>query len=173
MACDSYHKWQEDVSILKDLGVDFYRFSLSWTRILPSGFSNDINQAGITYYNNLINALLDNNIEPCITLYHWDLPQSLQDLGGWPNEKLVKYFEDFADVAFRNFGDRVKTWITFNEPLEICQNGYGKGEFAPRVSSSGIGDYLCSRTILLAHAAVYHLYDIKYRPNQNGKFKLF
>lgn len=155
--------------MLKSLGVNFYRFSLSWSRILPTGYPNVINPDGIRYYNNLINELLKNKIEPYVTIFHWDLPQPLQEVGGWPNSMLAIYFSDYANIAFKYFGDRVKTWITFNEPIEICVGGYGGGGGAPDKNSAGIGDYLCGRTILLAHARTYHLYQSTYRNKQRGK----
>lgn len=168
IACDSYHKYLEDVALLKEMGVDFYRFSISWPRILPSGLSSKINPAGIQYYNNLIDALLANGIQPMITLYHWNLPQYLQDVGGWVNPKIVKYFTEFARIAFENFGDRVKTWFTINEPRIICSFGYGDVKKAPALNASGIGDYQCAYNVLKAHASVYHLYDQKFRPSQKG-----
>lgn len=167
-ACDSYHKYKEDVQLLNYLGVDFYRFSLSWSRILPTGFSKKINKPGIAYYNNLINELLKNNIKPMVTLYHWDLPQSLQDLGGWANPRMAQYFADYATVAFEYFGDRVKFWMTFNEPKLICQLGYGFSKMAPGLNASGIGEYLCGDTVLKAHAKAYHLYKEKYKNKHNG-----
>lgn len=103
-----------------------------------------------------------------ITLYHWDLPQSLQTAGGWANEALVDYFEDFARVAFDNFGDRVKFWTTFNEPFSLCHEGYGDILKAPLVNATGIGEYLCTHNVLKAHARVYHVYDAEYRPTQEG-----
>lgn len=102
-------------------------------------------------------------------MFHWDLPQPLQDIGGWPNEMLAQHFEEYADVVFKSFGDRVKTWITFNEPPEICVGGYGTGGNAPDILSPGIGSYLCGRTLLLAHARAYRLYEKKYRKRQGGK----
>lgn len=169
IACDSYHLWKDDVKLLKYLNVNFYRFSLSWSRLLPSGFANYINPDGVRYYNDLINELLKNDIEPMVTLYHWDLPQPLQEIGGWPNPLLAKHFEDYAKIAFELFGDRVKTWITFNEPPDVCEAGYGDGTGAPGFRSSGIGDYLCGRTLLLAHASAYRLYDKMFRSTQQGK----
>lgn len=168
ISCDSYNKWKEDVQILKKVGVDFYRFSLSWSRILPTGFTNKINPDGLRYYNDLINELLRNNIEPMVTIYHWDLPQPIQDLGGWTNAQTSVYLEDFARVVFDNFGDRVKKWITINEPASICEGVYGNSDGAPDVKSPGIGDYLCGKSILLAHARIYHLYNSKYRSEQKG-----
>lgn len=104
-----------------------------------------------------------------VTLYHWDLPQPLQDLGGWTNAITAKYFEDFAFVCFSLFGDRVKTWITLNEPLSFCEDTYGNGKGAPGILSSGVGDYLCGRTALLAHARAYQLYDKMFKKAQEGK----
>lgn len=169
VACDSYHKVEEDVALIKDLGVDFYRFSISWARVLPKGYSYYVNQAGINYYNKLINALLKEGITPMVTLYHWDLPQVLQDAGGWPNELLADYFADYARVIFENFGDRVKWWLTFNEPFNTCHQGYGNVLKAPALNITGYADYLCTHTVLKAHAKVYHMYDKEFRSKQNGK----
>lgn len=153
---------------MKELGLDFYRFSLSWTRILPNGFADKINEAGIDYYNNLINEILKNNIKPFLTIYHWDLPQKLQNLGGWTNPHVVDWFADYANVLFDKFGDRVQYWITINEPKQICYEGYGSDLKAPILNMTGIGDYLCAKNVLLAHAKAYHLYDKFYRKKQNG-----
>ncbi|KAK9721939.1 Glycosyl hydrolase family 1 [Popillia japonica] len=169
IACDAYHKTAEDVQRLVDLGVDFYRFSISWPRIFPSGHRNYINQAGIDYYNGLIDELLAHNITPMVTMYHWDLPQSLQEIGGWPNPLLVNYFVDYADVLFSSFGDRVKEWITFNEPVQVCSDAYSTGGLAPAYTQDGIGGYLCSYTLLMAHARTYELYNNNYRDTQNGR----
>ncbi|XP_069695501.1 myrosinase 1-like isoform X2 [Periplaneta americana] len=168
IACDSYHKYKEDVQLLSQMKVDFYRFSISWSRILPTGLINNVNQRGIDYYNNLIDELLANDIKPMVTMYHWDLPQALQDLGGWPNLKIADYFEDYAQLLFTMFGDRVKWWITFNEPPFVSGYATAKGH-APCVNQPGIGDYLAAHTILLSHAKVYHLYDRIFRAKQQGK----
>ncbi|KAF5305138.1 hypothetical protein FQA39_LY09400 [Lamprigera yunnana] len=169
VACDSYHKYKEDVLIMKDLGLQFYRFSISWSRILPTGLRNVVNQAGIDYYNNLINELLKNNIKPVVTMYHFDLPQPLQDLGGWANNEIIDWFVDYTKILFEHFGDRVKLWITINEPKQVCLFGYGFGYFAPGLFSDGIAHYLCGHNVLKAHGRAFHLYDKYYRPKQKGK----
>ncbi|XP_049836568.1 myrosinase 1-like isoform X2 [Schistocerca gregaria] len=167
VACDSYHKYQDDVQMLKALNADVYRFSISWSRVLPTGDLDVINQAGIDYYNNLINELLANGIQPLVTIYHWDLPQALQYIGGWSNELLVDYFVEYARLLFQNFGDRVKWWITINAPAGLV-NGYAMNEVAPSQPASGIGDYLATHTVIKAHARVWHLYDEQFRASQNG-----
>lgn len=154
---------------MKELGLDFYRFSISWSRILPKGYSYDINQAGIDYYNNLINEMIKNGIVPFVTIYHWDLPEELQKMGGWANFAIVDWFADYAKVLFDNFGDRVKYWITINEPKQICYEGYGSDLKAPLLNVSGIAEYLCAKNILLAHAEAYHLYNEEYRKKQGGR----
>ncbi|XP_025828888.1 myrosinase 1-like [Agrilus planipennis] len=168
IACDSYRQWENDINLVKDLGVTYYRFSISWSRLLPTGFSNKINPAGVRYYNNIIDKLLQNDIEPMVTLYHWDLPQPLQDLGGLTNPVIAKYFRDYAIVVYTLFGDRVKKWITFNEPWSICLSTYENGNHAPGIAMPGIGCYLCSKVLLLAHAKAYHAYDKRFRKTQNG-----
>lgn len=151
------------------LNVNFYRFSLNWPRILPSARISELNPDGLRYYNELINKLIDNGIEPMITLYHWELPQSIQDLGGWSNRLVVDYFVHFARVAFEEFGDRVKTWITINEPFSICSMSYEEQFLAPFIHSEGVGTYQCGHNLLLAHAAAYHLYQDEFRARQGGE----
>ncbi|XP_021923725.1 lactase-phlorizin hydrolase-like [Zootermopsis nevadensis] len=172
VASDSYNQYRQDVKALKEMGVDFYRFSISWARILPEGRDNKVNQAGIDYYNNLIDELIANGIEPMITMYHWDLPQALQDLGGWANLLLAEYFEDYARVLFTYFGDRVKVWVTINEPLIVMQGYATSRGFAPAINATGIGDYLAAHTTILAHARAYHLYDEVFRSRQGGKISI-
>ena len=111
--------------------MDFYRFSLSWSRILPTGYANVVSKDGIGYYHALLNELEKNNIEPLVTLYHWDHPQVFQELGGWTNEVMVDLFGDYARVVFKEFGHRIKKFATLNEPLEICRQGFYFGSFAP------------------------------------------
>ncbi|KAJ9579864.1 hypothetical protein L9F63_004466 [Diploptera punctata] len=172
VACDSYHLYKEDVRMIKELGVDIYRFSISWARIMPTGHVNEINQAGINYYNNLINELLANGIQPMVTMFHWDLPQCLQDLGGWTNPVLALYFEDYARVLFANFGDRVKWWNTINEPTSIILGYCVPFNMAPNILTPGHGQYLAMHTILLSHARAYRLYDREFRESQQGKLSI-
>ncbi|KAH1014875.1 hypothetical protein HUJ05_012687 [Dendroctonus ponderosae] len=169
IACDSYHKYREDVAILKDLGVDIYRFSIAWPRIMPNGTPNEINQAGIDYYLNLIAELLLHDIEPIVTIYHWDLPQHLEDLGGWLNPQIADYFGDYARVVFEHFGPYVKYWITLNEPLAICSMGYGGDSLAPGKSLVGDGIYQCAYNTIKAHAKAYRIYEQEFKPEQGGK----
>ncbi|XP_023949451.2 lactase/phlorizin hydrolase [Bicyclus anynana] len=168
IAVNSYYLYKRDVEMLRELGVDFYRFSLSWTRILPTSFPDKINEAGVAYYNNLIDELLKNNIEPMVTIFHWDLPQRLQELGGWVNPHIVDWFGDYARTVFTLFGDRVKYWITINEPHAVCHYSYGHTFLAPALDFKGVPEYICAKNLLLAHATAYHIYDQDFRPKQKG-----
>ncbi|KAL1517173.1 hypothetical protein ABEB36_000972 [Hypothenemus hampei] len=172
VACDSYHKWKEDIQLLKDLGANHYRLSLSWSRILPDGTINNVNQKGVNYYKNLLETLRANNIEPMVTLYHWDLPLSLHELGGWLNPLTADYFAEYARLSFQLFGNYVKTWITLNEPQTTCVQGYGNGEKAPGYNHSGEGVYQCAYTHILAHAKAYHIYDKEFRTQQQGRVSI-
>lgn len=155
--------------MLKQAGMDRYRFSISWPRILPDGTNKTISHYGLQYYNNLIDELLDNDIEPMVTIFHWDMPVQLERYGGMLNSSIIDRFEDYADVLFKNFGDRVKLWITFNEPFITCEFGYGSSFFPPLVNKPGVGNYLCNHNILLANARIYELYQRKYKAKYNGK----
>ncbi|XP_035995500.1 lactase-phlorizin hydrolase [Fundulus heteroclitus] len=173
IACDSYNKIDEDVAILKQLRVNHYRFSISWTRVLPDGTTNYINEAGFSYYNRLVNALLAANIQPHITLYHWDLPQALQNVGGWENETTVERFKDYADLVFSRLGDRVKLWITINEPYNVAMVGHGYGVAAPGISfRPGTLPYIVGHNLIKAHAEAWHLYNDKYRATQKGRVSI-
>ncbi|BES89247.1 glycoside hydrolases [Nesidiocoris tenuis] len=162
VAADSYHKYKEDVSLMKYMGLKMYRFSISWSRILPNGRTNDINQAGLDYYTNLIDELLANDIEPMVTIYHWDLPQALQDIGGWLNPDIADIFADYADLVFRTYGSKVKWWVTLNEAY-MAATGYGSDGFAPALTNlHGVGEYLAGHNMLRAHGKAYRLYKAKY-----------
>ncbi|XP_048251853.1 lactase-phlorizin hydrolase-like [Haliotis rufescens] len=162
-ACDSYHKYQDDVNLLKNIGVSHYRFSITWSRIFPDGTLRSKNQGGINYYHRLIDALLVAGIKPMVTLYHWDLPQALQDLGGWTNASIITNFRDYADVCFEEYVSKVDFWITFNEPWVFLMKGLGTGEMAPGHRNLGDEPYLGGHNVLLAHAEAYHLFGNKYR----------
>ncbi|XP_042037299.1 beta-glucosidase 13-like isoform X1 [Salvia splendens] len=182
VAIDSYHMYKEDVNIARDLGLDAYRISISWPRVLPGGkIEAGVNQDGIDYYNNLINELLANGIEPFVTLHHLDVPQALQDAyGGFLSSQIVGDFLDFANLLFEQFGDRVKYWVTINEPWTFSVYGYAYGVFAPARCSEWQGlnctggdsatePYIVGHNLLLGHSAVVNLYREKYQDSQKGK----
>ncbi|GLJ30674.1 hypothetical protein SUGI_0607410 [Cryptomeria japonica] len=173
VADDQYHKYLEDIELMASLGLDTYRFSISWSRILPDG-KGKINQAGIEYYNNFIDALLRNGIQPFVTLFHFDLPNALQDsYGGWISPQIVTDFEAYADICFKAFGDRVKYWATMNEPNLFVPLGYAVGVFPPTRCSVPFGNcvsgnslsepYVAAHNVLLAHAAAVNTYRTKYQ----------
>ncbi|MBK9712844.1 MAG: beta-glucosidase [Kouleothrix sp.] len=130
VACDHYHRWRDDIALMKDLGLQSYRFSVAWPRVLPDGRGR-VNQAGLDFYSRLVDGLLEAGIEPYVTLYHWDLPQILQDQGGWPARATAEAFVEYADVVSRALGDRVKHWITHNEPWCAAFLSHQVGEHAP------------------------------------------
>ena len=168
LACDHFHRFREDISIMKDMGLPAYRFSISWPRIMPTGYGK-VNQIGIDFYNQLIDTLLDHGINPWVTLYHWDLPLALQmEKDGWLNPEIADYFREYADVCFASFGDRVKNWITINEPWVVAMLGYGQGVFAPgRISNSE--PYLAAHHLILAHAQAVQCYRQKHQSLQKGQ----
>ena len=130
VACDHYHRWESDLDLMAELGLDAYRFSIAWPRIVPAG-RGAVNQAGLDFYSRLIDGLLARGIKPVATLYHWDLPQPLEDAGGWVNRATVDAFEEYARIVGAAFGDRVHTWTTLNEPWCSAYLGYGQGGHAP------------------------------------------
>jgi beta-glucosidase len=130
IACDSYHRYPEDADLLRSLGLLDYRFSISWSRVIPDG-SGPVNQAGLDYYKRLLDALGERGISPAATLFHWDLPQALQDKGGWSNRDTALRLADYATVVGEALGDRIKRWITLNEPLVVAHNGHRIGVHAP------------------------------------------
>ncbi|MBA0647158.1 hypothetical protein Goklo_015066 [Gossypium klotzschianum] len=163
VAADSYNRYKEDVSILKDLGVNAYRFSIPWTRILPDGtLGGGINQEGISHYNSFIDELIKNDIEPFVTILHFDSPEALENkYGGFLNYSIVNDFKDYAEICFKTFGDRVKNWITINEPLIMAKMGYAMGVGPPgrysdrKICPNGNAatePYIVAHNVLLAHA---------------------
>ena len=178
VALDFYHRYKEDVKILKEMGMNGLRFSISWPRLLPNGsLSGGVNKQGIDYYNNLINELLSNGIEPFVTIFHWDLPQALEDeYNGFLSPRIVNDFKDFAELCFKEFGDRVKHWITMNEPWIFNYFGYTTGFMAPGRCSGRCqkGDstkepYVVGHNLILSHAAAVKVYRDKYQATQKGK----
>lgn len=149
VACDHYRRWREDVALMAELGVTAYRFSTAWTRIIPDGAGKP-NQAGIDFYGRLVDELVSNGITPWLTLYHWDLPQALQEEGGWLNRETVGAFVLYAEVVSDALGGRVRNWITHNEPWVASHLGYGTGIFAPGISDSGSA-LIAAHHILLSH----------------------
>ncbi|MBT1163724.1 GH1 family beta-glucosidase [Bifidobacterium felsineum] len=144
-ACDQYHRYPEDIKLMQELGVEAYRLSVAWPRIIPE-YDGPVNQAGIDYYKRVLEALREAGIKPAVTLYHWDLPQYLEDRGGWANRETALRFADYVAVLAHEFGDLVDTWITLNEPWCVAYLGYGNGAHAP-----GLHDHA------KALAAVHHL----------------
>ncbi|HWJ21964.1 MAG TPA: GH1 family beta-glucosidase [Gemmatimonadaceae bacterium] len=130
VACDHYRRWESDVRLMKELGLTAYRFSISWSRILPDG-TGRVNPAGLAFYERLVDALLERGIAPNATLYHWDLPAALDDRGGWLNRDVADWFAEYAQVVFRALGDRVPMWATLNEPWVVTDGGYLHGALAP------------------------------------------
>jgi beta-glucosidase len=149
VACDHYHRWQEDVGLMRDLGVDSYRFSIAWSRVVPDG-AGQVNPKGVEFYRRLVSALDDAGIEPVATLYHWDLPAKLQDSGGWTDRSTAQAFADYAGVVAEALGDRVKRWITHNEPWVASMLGYTEGFFAPGVTGWDNG-LRAAHHIMLSH----------------------
>lgn len=156
VACNHYYRYEEDLKILKDMGVDSYRFSISWPRVLPEGHGK-VNQEGLRFYQNIIARLKEYGIKVAVTLYHWDLPQKLQNLGGWANPQTALYFEEYAKLLFRTFGEDVDVWITFNEPYVAAFMGHMTGKFAP--GHRDVSEALAvSHNILRAHGMAVRAY---------------
>jgi beta-glucosidase len=149
VACDHYRRWPEDLAIMEELGLRAYRFSVSWPRILPAG-RGSVNQAGLDFYSRLVDELLGAGIIPFVTLYHWDLPQRLQDEGGWAVRSTAEAFVEYADVLTRHLGDRVEHWITHNEPSVVAYNGHLGGQHAPGIQDATIAMQV-SHHLLLSH----------------------
>lgn len=141
VACDFYHRYAEDIANIRTMNFDVNRFSIAWSRILPEG-KGKINQKGIDFYHKVIDECLNQGVQPWITLYHWDLPQALQDKGGWANRDILGWFEAYADICTRAYGDKVKNWMVLNEPLAYTALGYFLGMHAPGLRS--LGDFMAS-----------------------------
>ncbi|KAH0894999.1 hypothetical protein HID58_057428 [Brassica napus] len=168
----------EDVKLLKRLKVQAYRLSIAWSRVLPKGrLTGGVDENGITYYNNLINELKTNGIEPFVTIFHWDVPQTLEDeYGGFLSPRIVEDFKNYAELLFQRFGDRVKFWITLNQPYSLSSKGYGDGSYPPGRCTgcefggdSGTEPYIVTHHQLLAHAEAVSLYRKRYQKFQGGK----
>jgi beta-glucosidase len=149
IACDHYHRYEEDVALMRRLGLRAYRFSTSWSRVLPTGRGR-INPKGLDFYDRLVDRLCAANIEPLLTLYHWDLPQALQDEGGWDNRNTAYAFADYAALMVKRLGDRVKYWTTFNEPSVITYIGFITGEHAPGFKDQRMA-YQVAHHLMVAH----------------------
>ena len=149
LACDHYRRWPEDIALMKRLGLGSYRFSISWSRILPEGRGR-VNPPGLAHYERVVDALLEAGIAPNITLYHWDLPAALDDRGGWLNPDIADWFADYAAVLFKALGDRVPMWATLNEPWVITDGGYLHGTLAPG-HRSAFEAAIAARQLMRAH----------------------
>ncbi|VAI73956.1 unnamed protein product [Triticum turgidum subsp. durum] len=181
-ANDFYHRYKDDLKLITDMNMDTFRFSLAWSRILPNGtIAGGINKAGVDFYNSLIDEVLARGLTPFVTIFHFDTPQVLEDkYGGFLSEKIIKDYVEYAELCFKLFGDRVKFWTTFNEPMIFCAFGYGSGSTAPGRCSPyvskacGAGDsstepYIAGHNLLIAHAEAVRLYRTRYQPAQRGQ----
>ncbi|PNS08209.1 GH1 family beta-glucosidase [Solilutibacter silvestris] len=156
IACDHYHRWKQDVALMRELGLKAYRFSTSWSRILPEG-TGRVNQAGLDFYSRLVDELLENGIEPLLTLYHWDLPAALDDRGGWLNRDIAQWFAEYGDVLYRALDGRVKKWVTLNEPWVVTDGGYLHGALAPGHRSK-YETPIATHNLMRAHGAAVQAY---------------
>ena len=168
MACDHYHRFREDVKLMKELGIQAYRFSISWARLFPNGIG-DVNDAGVRFYSDLIDALLEAGIEPYITLYHWDLPYELHKKGGWLNEDSKVWFAEYAAKVTELYSNRVTHFITLNEPPCFVGNGYFSGVHAPGLKVTYKDLFQIAHNVLKAHgAAVIAMRKSAVRPIKIG-----
>ncbi|HVR81018.1 MAG TPA: GH1 family beta-glucosidase [Luteimonas sp.] len=156
IACDHYHRWRDDVRLMRELGLTAYRFSVSWPRVLPEG-TGRINQPGLDFYSRLVDELLANDIEPLLTLYHWDLPAALDDRGGWLNRDCADWFAEYGRVLYRALDGRVKKWVTLNEPWVITDGGYLHGTLAPG-HRNRFEAPIASHNLMRAHGAAVQAY---------------
>ncbi len=167
VAADHFHRWKEDVGLMKELGLPAYRFSFAWPRIIPGG-TGSVNQKGLDFYDRLVDELLKAGIKPFPTLYHWDLPQVLEDKGGWPNRLTAQYFADYASVLVEHFSDRISNWITINEPWVVSMLGYHEGVFAPGIKDQQAAA-AATHHLLLGHGlAIQAMRAVAKQPLQLG-----
>jgi len=150
-ACNHYYLWPQDLKLMKELGISAYRFSISWPRIFPVGFDRKPNQTGLDFYSKLVDALLENDITPFATLNHWDIPQGLEDAGGWPNRMMVEEFVKYSYHTSMHLGDRVKNWITHNEPWCVSYLGYIEGRKPPGITNDWSKSLATAHHLLLSH----------------------
>ena len=156
VACDHYRRYKEDVALMRELGLNAYRFSVSWSRVLPEGRGR-VNEKGLDFYRRLVDALLENNIRPLVTLYHWDLPAALDDRGGWLNPDVADWFAEYARVMYRALDGRVEMWATLNEPWVVTDGGYLHGALAPGHRNLFEAP-IASHNLMLSHAAAVEAY---------------
>jgi beta-glucosidase len=156
VACDHYHRYREDVALIRSLGIPCYGFSVAWTRILPQG-RGAVNSRGLDFYSRLVDELLDAGIQPKCTLFHWDLPQTLQDLGGWPCRDTAEYFADYARIVFDHLGDRIGIWVTHNEPWVSAFLGHAHGLHAPGMCDYSKA-YQAAHHLLLSHGKAVQVF---------------
>ncbi|KAI3718743.1 hypothetical protein L6452_19625 [Arctium lappa] len=179
IAVDHYHLYLDDIELMEYIGLNTYRFSISWARILPKGRFGTLNMAGIRHYDNLINALIGKGIQPFVSLTHYDIPQELEDrYGGWLSPQVRQDFAYYAHICFKYYGDRVKYWITFNEPNVVAIRGYRSGIYPPARCSGSYGNcssgdserepFIVAHNMILSHAAAVDIYRTKYQEKQKG-----
>ncbi|XP_050203531.1 beta-glucosidase 24-like [Mercurialis annua] len=182
VANDFYNHHKHDIQLMGDMGLNSFRFSISWSRVIPSGrIKEGVNEKGIQFYNRVINQTIAQGLEPFVTIFHWDVPQPLVDsYGGFLSRAIVEDYKDFAELCFQKFGDRVKYWITLNEPWSFSSYGYDTGTMAPgrcsswmnkacKAGNSGTEPYIVNHNLILAHATAVRLYREKFQAKQNGK----
>ncbi|KAF2319365.1 hypothetical protein GH714_015158 [Hevea brasiliensis] len=182
VAVDFYNRFKEDIANVKNMGFKGFRMSISWSRVIPSGRRREgVNKEGIEFYNNVINEIISNGLEPFVTIFHWDTPQALEDkYGGFLSRDIVYDYYEYANLLFEEFGDRVKYWMTFNEPWSLSGFSYDDGVFAPgrcsswvnrqcRAGNSATEPYIVAHHLLLSHAAVVKLYREKFKPIHGGQ----
>nr|KJB16854.1 hypothetical protein B456_002G250800 [Gossypium raimondii] len=183
VSIDQYHRYKEDVDLMQMLNFDAYRFSISWSRIFPNG-TGEVNWKGVDYYNRLIDYLLEKGITPHANLYHYDLPLALQEKYlGLLDRQIIQDFADYAEFCFKTFGDRVKTWMTFNEPRVVAALGFDNGINPPNRCSKKFGNctdgnsatepYIAAHHLVLSHAEAVKRYREKYQAKQNGRIGIF